>query len=82
MQQTRRDVRKPVNNFKPLQAFRANISDSADCEGMRSNSILKLIRPQPQTKIQEECTYNRNCAAIWTERSERGVKSLINLVQV
>ena len=82
MQQTRRDVRKPVNNFKPLPAFRPNISDPTDSEAMRSNSVLKLIRPQPQTKIQEECTYKRNCAAIWTECSERGVKSLINLVQV
>ena len=25
--------------------------------------------------------YKQDCAAVWTERSERGVKSLMNLVQ-
>lgn len=47
MQQTRRDLRTPVNNLKSLTAFRPNISDSAVFEAVRSSSVLKLIRPQP-----------------------------------
>jgi hypothetical protein len=78
MQQTRRDVRKPANNFKPLPTFRVNLSDSTDCKAMRST----CLNPRSVTAVDEDTRrmYKYDSTAIWTELSERGIKSLLDLV--